>query len=238
MNPEDKELRITEHIAELRKRAIRVFLVFLPLFSTILYFSPKLIQKLWWELVKEEMFAFNVLEWILLNLTFSLILSFILLYPYAIFEIYQFAKPGLYKHERRFLRSLLLSSYALFIFGLMVSYKILLPLLFSLSYGNPFFSVEKTMSNALRISFTFAISLQIPLAVFMLDLFKIISYETLKNLRLPVYLLLTILILNSSTDFSGFAQIAILITFGLMFELGLTILKFGKGYIVKRGKFP
>ncbi|MEM1578491.1 MAG: twin-arginine translocase subunit TatC [Archaeoglobaceae archaeon] len=234
MNAEDKELRITEHIAELRKRALRVFLVFLLLFPALLYFSPKLIQNLWWELVKEEMFAFNVLEWILLNLTFSIILSLILLYPYAIFEIYQFAKPGLYGHERRFLKSLLLPSYALFLLGLMISYKIILPLLFSLSYGDPFFSVERTMSNALRISFTFAISLQIPLAVFMLDRFRIATYETLRNLRLPVYLLLTILILNSSTDFSGFAQIATLITLGLMFELGLTILKFSKRYIDKR----
>ncbi|MEM0350382.1 MAG: twin-arginine translocase subunit TatC [Archaeoglobaceae archaeon] len=231
---EDREQRLTEHLAELRRRITRVLILLAVLIPVIFLFSPQIIKILWQELVGGQMFAFGIMEWILLNLTLSLILSLIFLYPYASLELYLFAKPGLYENERKFFKIVLISSYLLFLFGLFISFKFLIPALYSISYGEQFYSVERTLSNSLRIAFAIALSLQIPLAIFLLDHFRIVDYEVMKNFRLPIYLIIFLLILNTSANLSGLAQVLALLLFILMFELGLIILKVSKRYIQRR----
>lgn len=225
---EDREQKITEHIAELRKRVTRVSVSLLLIFPVVFYFSPELIKKFWQELINEEMFVYSPLEWILLRLIFSLILSLVILYPYAIFELYLFAKPGLYESERKFLKFTMIPSYLIFLVGTYTAYKLLVPFLYSFSYGNPFYSAEKTALNAIKLSFAFGMILQIPLAIFLLDKFKIISYETIKKLRVPIYLLAVFLILNSPVDLGGLAQLSFLISLLIMLELSILLLGVSK----------
>ncbi|MDI9610606.1 MAG: twin-arginine translocase subunit TatC [Archaeoglobales archaeon] len=225
---EDREQKITEHIAELRRRVTRIVILLLMILPVIFYFSPELIKRFWQELLNEEMFVYSPLEWLLLRLVFSLIFSMIVLYPYAIFELYLFAKPGLYESERKFLKFAMIPSYLLFLIGSYTAYKFLVPILYSFSYGNPFYSAEKTALNAIKLSFAFGIILQIPLAIFLLDKFKVVSYQTLRMLRMPIYLISLLLILNSPTDFGGLTQIAILISFFIMFELSILITSISK----------
>ncbi|MDK2876923.1 MAG: sec-independent protein translocase protein TatC [Archaeoglobaceae archaeon] len=225
---QDKEQRVTEHIAELRARVIRIGILLLLLLPIVFYFSPVLIQRFWEEVIKEEMFAYSPLEWILLRLVFSLILSLIILYPYAMFELYMFAKPGLYETERRILKFAIIPSYLLFLAGSYISFEFLVPFLYSLSYGNAYYSVEKTALNALKISFALGIFLQIPFAIFLLDKFRIVSYQTMKSVRLPIYIFIFAIILNSSEDLGGLTQIITLISSFIMYELGLFMLRLSK----------
>ncbi|MEM2120809.1 MAG: twin-arginine translocase subunit TatC [Archaeoglobaceae archaeon] len=227
---EDKEQSLLEHLAELRSRVRRVFILLLVFMPVVFIFSPKIIKLLWSELVGEEMFAFSVTEWIFLNLSLSLVFTLILIYPYLMLELYLFAKPGLYENERKFLKTVLIPSYVLFLFGIIFAFKFLVPFLYRFSYGEEFFSVGRTLGNAVNIAFFFAISLQIPLAVYLLDRFKIVDYDTMKKLRLPIYLLIVMLILNSPTNLSGISQILVLILFGAMFELGLLLVGMSKRY--------
>lgn len=227
---EDKEQALSEHLAELRGRVKRVLILIFVLLPIAFVFSPKIIKLLWSELVGEEMFAFSVMEWILLNLSLSLVLTLVVIYPYLMLELYLFAKPGLYENERRFLKAVLIPSYILFFFGIIFAFKFLVPLLYSLSYGEEFFSVGKTLGNAVNVAFFFAISLQIPLAVYLLDRFKVVNYGTMKTLRVPIYLLIAMLILNSPTNLSGISQILVLALFAVMFELGLLLIGISKRY--------
>lgn len=225
---EDRDQKITEHIAELRMRVMRIVIFVLILLPLFLYFSPTLIQRFWRGLINEEMFVYSPLEWVLLRLVLSLILSVIVLYPYAMFELYLFAKPGLYESERKFLKLMIISSYLVFLAGSYLSYEFLVPFIYNFSSGNPYYSVEKTTLNAIKLSFALGLLFQIPLAMFLLEKFNLLSYQTLKNLRLPIYLVLVLFMLNSPTDLSGLAQIAILLSFFIMFEVGLFILGLSK----------
>lgn len=225
---QDRDQGIVEHIAELRARVTRVVILLLFLLPLLFYFSPDLIQRFWKEVVNEEMFVYSPLEWILLRLVFSLILSLIFLYPYAVLELYLFAKPGLYEPERRFLKFAIIPSYLLLLAGSYISYKFLVPFLFSLSSGNPFYSAERTVMNALKLSLSLGFLLQIPLAIFLLDKFRIVGYETMRALRLPIYLVLIALIFNSSADLGGLTMIVLLLSFFIMFELSLFVLGLSK----------
>ncbi|NHW88202.1 MAG: hypothetical protein HA490_00820 [Archaeoglobales archaeon] len=232
---EDREQKLTEHIAELRKRLKRVVIALASVTLVILFFSPTIIKIFWQEIVGKQMFVFGVMEWILLNLIFSLILGLIVVYPYASFELYMFAKPGLYSNERRFLKLALIATYILFILGIFLALRFIVPALYSLSYGEEFYSAERTITSALKIAFIFAFSLQIPLAIFLLDIFGVVKYETMKSFRIPIYVISILVIFNSPIDISGFTQIASMLTFILMFELGLALLGLSKRYI-KWGK--
>lgn len=219
---------LIEHIAELRKRVRRVVLSVVLVLPVSLYFSPALIRRFWGELIGEEMFVYSPTEWVMLCLVLSLIVSMIIVYPYAMLELYLFAKPGLYDSERRFLKFAIIPSYLVFLAGSYVSYKFLIPYLYSFSYGEHFYSVGKTTINAIKLSFALGILLQIPLAIILLDSFRIVSYQTLKNLRLPIYLVMIAFLLNSPADIGGLTQVAIILSFFIMYELGLLILRFSK----------
>ncbi|MEM2727337.1 MAG: twin-arginine translocase subunit TatC [Archaeoglobaceae archaeon] len=225
---EYKEQSITEHIAELRKRVVRICVILIIIFPLLFYLSPELIHGFWKGLINEQMFVYSPVEWVLLRLVFSLILSVIIIYPYAMFELYLFAKPGLYESERSFLKFMILSGYLVFLAGSYLSYAFLVPFIYNFSFGSPFYSVEKTTLNAIKLSFAFGLLFQIPLVMFLLEKFNFVSQQTLKNLRVPIYLVVVAFILNSPTDLSGFAQIAVLVSFFIMFEIGLFIIGLSK----------
>lgn len=226
----DKELSLSEHLAELRSRVRRVLILLLVIVPVAFFFSPRIIKMLWSELVGEQMFAFSPMEWIVLNLSFSLILTLAVVYPYLMLELYLFAKPGLYENERNLLKTILIPSYLLFLFGIIFSFRFLVPFLYKLSSGEEFFSVGRTIGNAMSISFFFAISLQIPLAVYMLDRFGVVEHRKMKGLRFPIYFLIAAFLLNAPANLSGMSQILVLALFGAMFELGLLLTGISKRY--------
>lgn len=226
---EDRELEITEHIAELRKRVIRICIVLIVLISLMFFISYELLLKFWHTLVGEQqLYVFSPIEWVVIRLSFSALLSLIVLYPYIIYEFYLFAKPGLYENERKFLRTILLPSYLIFVLGLFFAYEFTIPLLYKMALTNsadPYLSAEKTVMNAFKLLFTFGIFFQIPLAMILSDRFGLIDYSTFKSFRIPVYIIILLFVTNLTMDFTGLTQMASLALFVLMYEIGLLMLK-------------
>jgi len=234
--PEDKELELTEHLRELRERLIRISIVLVIATSIVFYFSGSLINSFWTSIFgTQRIYVFSPLEWIITQLVFSLILSLVILYPYIIYELYLFAKPGLYEHERKFVKIILVPSYFIFLLGLFVSYKFIVPFLYRIAYVNiadPYFSAQKTMQNAFKLFLAFGIFSQIPLATVLAVRLRLVTYQTLKNFRIPVYIISFLVITNVSMDFTGITQITALTMFIIMYELGLILARFmNKKYI-------
>ncbi|WP_456469139.1 twin-arginine translocase subunit TatC [Archaeoglobus sp.] len=227
--PEDKELEITEHIAELRKRVLRICIAMISSISVMFYISYSPLLNFWYTLVgNRPLYVFSPIEWVVIRLTFSTLLSLVILYPYIIYELYLFAKPGLYEHERKFLRAILLPSYLIFIFGFFFAYEFAIPFLYKLALTNsaePYLSAERTITNAFKLLFTFGIFFQIPLAMVLADRFKIVDYKTFKSFRIPVYIIILLLVTNLTMDFTGLTQFASLALFVAMYELGLLMLR-------------
>jgi len=227
--PEDRELELTEHVEELRKRLVRVCIALILATSVSYYISYRYLLEFWYSLVgKNPIYVFSPLEWVIIRLSFSILVSLILLYPYIIYELYLFAKPGLYEHERRFLKSILIPSYGIFILGMFFAYKLVVPFLYSLaltSSADPYFSAEKTVTNAFKLLISFGFFFQIPLFMILSDRFRVIEYSTYKSFRIPIYILILIFITNMTMDFTGLTQIASLTLFVVMYETGLLILK-------------
>jgi sec-independent protein translocase protein TatC len=231
--PEDRELELREHIEELRKRLLRVCIILIVAVSISYYVSYPYLLAFWYSLVGENpIYVFSPIEWVVIRLGFSLITSLIFLYPYVIYELYLFAKPGLYEHERRFLKAILIPSYGIFLFGTFFAYKFVVPTIYSIaltSAADPYLSAEKTLTNAFKLLISFGFFFQIPLFMVLSDRFGVVKYSTYRSLRIPVYILILVFITNLTMDFTGLTQIASLALFIIMYEVGLLLLRILSG---------
>ena len=227
--PEDRELELTEHVEELRKRLLRISVVLIAATSVSYYISYSYLLEFWYSLVgRNPLYVFSPLEWVVIRLSFSILVSLIILYPYIIYELYLFAKPGLYEHERKFLKSVLVPSYGIFLLGMFFAYKFVVPYLYSVALASsvdPYLSAEKTVTNAFKLLISFGFFFQIPLFMILSDRFRIIEYSTYKSFRIPVYILILIFVTNLTMDFTGLTQIASLALFVVMYEIGLLMLR-------------
>ena len=227
--PEDREMPLEEHLAELRKRVLRVFVVFVVGIAVVFRFAGDMIRSFWnYVLPNTDVYVVTPTEWFMVQLVFSFSFVLVVVYPYLVYELYQFAKPGLYEHERRFVKTFLPFSYALFLVGTALGYFVIVPRVFEISMlltmgAEPFLTAKKTLYSALRIILAFGLSFQIPVFCVIAVRIGLISSKWLKDKRWIVYLVVFILATNLTLDFSGISQMIVLALVVVMYELSVLL---------------
>ncbi len=227
---EDREMVLQEHLAELRTRLTRILIAFLIGIAIIFPFSNRLIRVFWNHIFNKELkiIVYSPLEWIIVQLVFSFVLALLVLYPYVVYELYKFARPGLYKREKRFIKMFVPFSYALFLLGVGFAYFIIIPKLYSLAtveyFGaQPYLSIKKTLYNALKIFVAFGLVFQIPALITIAVKLELLNSKWLKEKRLLIYLAVLILATNITLDITGLSQLIILALVVIMYELGIIL---------------
>ncbi|RLI79024.1 twin-arginine translocase subunit TatC [Archaeoglobales archaeon] len=230
--PEDREMELREHLSELRKRTLRILVVIIAGMVVVFPFSSNLIKGFWEGLFmkKLDMIIYTPTEWIVTQLVFSFILVIFVTYPFLVYEFYQFAKPGLFEHERKFVKTFLPFSYLLFLLGTGLAYFIVIPKLYSWAVvpyfgAEPHLSVKRTLYGAFKIFFAFGLTFQIPVVALISVRLGLIDSEWLKGKRLIVYIAIFILATNITFDISGISQIVILALVAVMYELSIFLAK-------------
>ena len=230
--PEDVDMELTEHIAELRKRLTRIVIALVAGLVVVFNFSDKIIRELWDYLFHTHiaMVAFSPTEWIMARLAVSLVISFTVLYPYIMYELYLFAKPGLYEHERRFVKIFLPFSYVLFLTGAALAIFVVLPRMYSLFVrgylgARPFLSVKRTLYSTFKVALAFGLAFQIPVLVAIAARLGIVNSKWLKDKRLIVYIAVFLLATNVTLDFTGISQLIVLSVVVVMYEVSILIAK-------------
>lgn len=230
--PEDRELPLEEHLAELRRRVIRISIVMIVGIGITFRFAGELIRYFWRELLPSELniYVFAPTEWFMVQLTFSFVLTLVLVYPYIVYELYQFAKPGLYEHERRFVKTFLPFSYVLFLVGVGLAYFIVIPRLFTIATmfnlgAEPLFSAKRTIYLAFKILLAFGLAFQIPVLAVIAVRIGLITSKWLRDKRIWVYIIVFVLASNVTLDISGISQLVILALVVVMYELSIVLAK-------------
>ncbi len=227
--PEDREMPLQEHLAELRRRVLRVFIVFVIGIAITFRFSGDLIRLFWnYILPDTHVYVVAPTEWFMVQLTFSFSVVLVIVYPYLVYELYQFAKPGLYEHERKFVKTFLPFSYILFLVGVALGLFVIVPKVFSVSMlfnmgANPFLTAKKTLYSALKIILAFGLSFQIPVLAVIAVRVGLIDSKWLKSKRWMVYLAVFILATNLTLDISGISQIIVLSLVVVMYEISIVL---------------
>jgi sec-independent protein translocase protein TatC len=188
-------MSLMEHLDELRRRIIRsaIFLavgfVVAYIFRERLYgFVQVPLDKLHIKLnYTHPMDALN------LYLQVSLIGGAILASPFILYQVWLFIAPGLYQREKRFVVPFMAATVGLFLGGAAFGYFFVFPgalkiLIFGFgSRFNPIITIEDYTGFFLSIILGLGISFELPILIFFLAMFGIVSPRFLwKNIRYAI----------------------------------------------------
>ncbi|HXW62106.1 MAG TPA: twin-arginine translocase subunit TatC [Candidatus Acidoferrales bacterium] len=117
--------------------------------------------------------------------------------PWVLYQVWLFVAPGLYKHERRAVASFIGSSMVLFLCGIAFGYFVLLPqvLTYIVHFANdgpvqPLISINEYFNLILVVLVGLGIIFELPVLIFILSLFGIVTPKFLmKHFRYAMLLI-------------------------------------------------
>jgi sec-independent protein translocase protein TatC len=188
-------MSLMEHLEELRKRIVRSALYLGAGFAVAYIFHERL-----YGLVQEPLDRLHIklnythpMDALNLYLQVSLIGGAILAAPFILFQVWLFIAPGLYQKERRFVVPFMAATVGLFLTGAAFGYFYVLPgalKILIVDFGkhfNPIITIEEYTGFFLSIILGLGISFEMPILIFFLALFGIVSPQFLwKNIRYAV----------------------------------------------------
>ena len=226
---EDKDESLVSHLEALREMLIKCFVALgiggLPMFLVAPYFIDWLIEII----ISNNNIALNYfspMEIFVLQIKTAVVLDILLCFPYIAKQVWKFVLPALYDNEKRFIRSIVLSSSFLFCVGVLFCIFFILPLIvnFGISFATPniqaVFGISNIITLSLWLAIVFGVMFQFPLITYWLIYSGIASYETIKDKRSYVFVIILI-IAALLTPPDIVSQTMLAIPTYLLFEFGL-----------------
>ena len=238
---DDPEMPIVEHLIELRTRLLRiiyalggVFLLLLP-FRNRVYetFALPVLNNM---LPGQTMLAYDGIDIFLTPIKVCLFLACLFTIPWILYQVWAFVAPGMYRHEKRLVRPILISSTVLFYTGVLFAYFVILPILFSFLAGIELKGVEykpditQYMNLSLTMFIAFGAAFEVPVATVIFIMLGIVRPETLSQKR-PYIILAAFTIGMLLTPPDAISQTLLAVPMLILFEAGLYI---GKRLLAKR----
>jgi len=146
--------------------------------------------------------------------------------PFILYQLWAFVAPGLYKHEKRLVFPLLLSSTLLFYAGMAFAYFIVFPNVFAFLVGSApkgvtvMTDIKAYLDFAITIFLAFGFSFEVPVAVVLLARMGIVSPDSLASKR-PYVFLGCFIVGAVLTPPDVLSQTFLALPMYLLFEIGL-----------------
>lgn len=222
---------LTGHLIELRRRLARILGVVIVLFFFLLPFANQLYEGLSQPLraqlpANATMIATDVTATFMAPFKLNFFIALMIAMPYVLYQIWNFVAPGLYNQEKRLAIPLLLSSIVLFYAGIAFAYFITLPAVLTFFIHAapetvaPMTDINSYLSFCLKLFFVFGITFEIPVAILLLILAKIVSVDMLVSKRR--YIIVGCFFVSMFiTPPDALSMIFLAIPMWLLFELGL-----------------
>jgi sec-independent protein translocase protein TatC len=188
-------MSLMEHLDELRKRIVHSAAYLAVGFVVAYVFHERL-----YGFIQEPLDRLHIklnythpMDPLNLYLQVSLIGGAILASPFILYQVWLFIAPGLYQKERRFVVPFMGATVGLFLLGAAFGYFYVLPGALEIlivrfgSKFNPIVTIEEYTGFFLSIILGLGISFEMPILIFFLALFGIVSPQFLwKNIRYAI----------------------------------------------------
>ncbi|MFC3396856.1 Sec-independent protein translocase subunit TatC [Brenneria rubrifaciens] len=240
MAAEDTQPLIS-HLIELRKRLLNSIICVLAVFCCLVYFANDIYQMVSAPLIEQlpagaSMIATDVASPFFTPIKLTMIVSVFVSAPLVLYQVWAFVAPALYKHERRLMMPLLVSSSLLFYAGMAFAYFVVFPLAFG------FFAktapqgvliatdINNYLDFVMALFMAFGVSFEVPIAIVLLCWSGVVTPEDLKKKR-PYMLVGAFVVGMLLTPPDVFSQTLLAIPMYLLFEIGVFFSRFyvGKG---------
>ncbi|MDF2954191.1 MAG: Twin-arginine protein secretion pathway component TatC [Thermodesulfobacterium sp.] len=236
LTEEYKKQTLVDHLIELRSCLIKSFIGWVVGAVISYLLAEHIINLLLLPLYKvvplQSKVFFRIFpEVFLVYIKLSIIVGFIISSPYIFYQIWLFIAPGLYPHEKKWVKSVVFLTCFSFLIGDLLAYYIFLPaiLKFLYSFGEKFLIfkpfLKEYISFVLKIFIIFGVLFQIPSSLFLLSKLDLVTSSQLKSFR-PYAVILAFLIaaiLTSGVD--PLNQLLLAIPLTLLYEVGIILVK-------------
>ena len=188
------EQGLFSHLLELRSRMLRAAAALLLVFLALVPFANKLYAWLAQPLLAKlpagsELIAIDVPSPFLTPVKLAFFAAVLLTMPVLLYQAWAFVAPGLYRHEKRYARPLLVAAVLLFYTGCAFAYYVVLPMAFGfLSRVTPpgvrmMTDISHYLDFVLVMFLAFGASFEVPVAVVVLVLLGIVKPAQLSEFR-------------------------------------------------------
>ena len=183
-----------DNLIELRSRLIKCSIAVVFCFVCLIYFSNEIYQTLAEPLqaflpANSSMIATEVASPFLTPLKLTFFVSLLVSMPYSLNQIWKFIAPGMYQNEKSLSFLVMLSSLLLFYAGIVFTYFLVLPLVFSFFTGSApegilvMTDISRYLDFVLSMMFAFSFAFEIPVFIFLLIWSGVSSPESLSAKR-------------------------------------------------------
>ncbi|MEI2267619.1 Sec-independent protein translocase subunit TatC [Erwinia sp. CGal63] len=230
---------LISHLIELRKRLLNCIIAVVAIFLCLAYFSNDIYQLVSAPLLKQmpagaSMIATDVASPFFAPVKLTMIVSIFIAVPVILYQIWAFIAPALYRHERRLVVPLLISSSFLFYVGMAFAYFIVFPLAFGFFAKTAPHGVQiatdinNYLDFVMALFMAFGVSFEVPIAIVLLCWTGVTTPEELKKKR-PYVLVGAFVVGMLLTPPDVLSQTLLAIPMYCLFEVGVFFSRFYTG---------
>ncbi|CEH28150.1 Sec-independent protein translocase protein TatC [Aneurinibacillus migulanus] len=231
MSTQNQEMRLVEHLGELRRRLIWVAIIFIVAFiGGFAYAEP--VVRYFKKDAGIQWHVFGIADGLRVYMQFSFVIALIITLPFILYHLWRFISPGLRPHERKAAGIFIAPAFLLFLTGLAVGYYLVFPMIitFMIKFSKTLGVVE-TFGLAQYFGFMFniviplALLFELPIVVMFLTRLRILNPMRMKKMRGYSYLALVIVAsLISPPDFVS--HLSVFLPLVILYEISVLISRF------------
>jgi sec-independent protein translocase protein TatC len=224
-------MALTDHLAELRKRVIRIVIILFITFFVCYHFGDRLQEYLLIPLREAlgsdgKVVFLGLLDKVLAQFQLSFWCAIIFSSPLWFYELWAFIKPGLYDKEIKVIRPFIFFGFVLFCLGICFGYFIVFPFTFGTILEFGISGIEATMSLrdyivlSSKVLVFLGILFQLPNILLILGFMGVVNSKKLGSVR--KYVITGFAILSAVlTPPDPITMMALWIPMVLLYELGI-----------------
>ncbi len=224
---------LVSHLIELRNRFMYALIAVGLTFFALVPFANEVYAIIAQPLMAQlpegmSMIATEVASPFLTPLKFTLAAAVTLTIPFLLYQLWAFVAPGLYKHEKRMVMPLLVSSVLLFYAGMAFAYFVVFPTVFEVfvTFLPPgvkmMTDIKAYLDFVFSMFFAFGVAFEVPVAVVILAWIGAVNPETLAEKR-PYVIVGVFVIAAILTPPDVASQFLLAIPMLILFEIGLFV---------------
>ncbi len=224
------------HLVELRDRLLRSLIAIGIVFACLFPWASELYDVLAYPMMStlpagSKMIATGVITPFLIPVKVAMMIAFIVVLPFVLYQAWAFIAPGLYSHEKKLVLPIVVASTVLFLIGIAFCYFFVFGVVFdfvnkiapaSITVAP---DIEQYLNFVLTMFLAFGVTFEVPIVVILLARFGIVSLEQLRTIR-PYFIVGAFVISAIVTPPDVISQLLLAIPMCLLYELGLFLARF------------
>ena len=224
------------HLIELRERLVRSILAIGLVFVPTFFYASELYDLLALPMIStlpqgSKMIATGVITPFFIPMKISLMVSFLVVLPYVLYQAWAFVAPGLYAHEKKLVVPLIVSSTVLFFAGMSFCYFFVFRVVFSFIAGfapktitvAP--DIEAYFNFVIGMFIAFGLAFEVPVVVVVLVMTGMLTVEKLREIR-PYVIVGAFVVAAVVTPPDVVSQLMLAVPLCILFEVGLFAARF------------